>query len=164
MEYCRARRISAADPCAMPSAHAPTMRLTSALVRIESSPAAILFLWAVAQTLCGSLDLGNAAVPVEDLLAVPVQHTLVLVHVVIDLLEVLNPVRLPADVGVDRQRADFRALRAFSVKPIELVDGALEQIVALVVLDQHHRNVVELDRIRQRDERTLGSADNGRLV
>src|SRR5262249_39265790 len=76
-------------------------------------------------TLCSSFDLGNAAVPVEDLLAVPVQHAFMLVHVIVDLLEIFDPVRLPADVGVDRQCAEFGAGRALAIKPVELVDGAI---------------------------------------
>ena len=115
-------------------------------------------------TLCGSLDLGNAAIPVEDLLAVPVQHAFVLIHVVVDLLEIFDPVRLPADIGVDRQRADFRALGTLGIKPVELVDGAPEQVVALVMLDQHHRNVIELDAVGQGDERPIGGADHRRLI
>ena len=41
---------------------------------------------------------------------------------------------------------------------------ALEQIVALVVLHDHHRDVVELDRVGQRDQRPVGGPDHGRLV
>src|SRR5262249_60470592 len=92
----------------------------------------------------GSFDLGDTAIPVENLLAVPMQNAFVLVHVVVDLLEVFDPMRLPADVGMNRQSADFCALRAFGVEPVELVDRALEQIVTLVMLNQHHRNIVEL--------------------
>src|SRR6476646_6174783 len=102
MENCRASRISAAETGDAPaSAHAPATRLKSALVRMWFLPAAaacFLFLWAAAHTLSGGPDLGNAAVPVEDLLAVPVQHAFVLVHVVVDLLEIFDPARLPADV------------------------------------------------------------------
>src|SRR6266550_4203365 len=50
-----------------------------------------------------------------------------------------DAVRLPADIGVDRQRADFRPLRALGIEAVELVDRALEQVIALVMLDQHHR-------------------------
>src|SRR6185437_6131747 len=86
-------------------------------------------------TLCGGLDLGNAAVPVEDLFAVPVQHAFVLVHVVVDLLEIFDPVWLAADVRVDRERAEFRALGAFGVETVELVLHQLQQIVAVVMLN-----------------------------
>ncbi len=40
----------------------------------------------------------------------------------------------------------------------------LKQIVALVMLHDHHRDVVELDRIGQRDQRAALRADRGRLV
>src|SRR5512136_291631 len=140
MENCRARRISAAVACDMPcSASAPAIAYKIILVRMWLLPAVV--------DLCGRLDLGNAAVPVEDLLAVPVQHALVLVHVVVDLLEIFDSVRLPADVGVDRQRAELRALRALGIEPVELINATLEQIVALVMLNQHHRNIVELDGV-----------------
>src|SRR5215471_14833950 len=132
MEYCRARRISAALTCDAPSAHALKSAHTINLIRMSSSLAPrAFFLIRGGPALCGSLDLRNAAVPVEDLLAVPVQHAFVLVHVVVDLLEVFDPVRLPADVGVYRQGAEFGALCALGVEPVELVDRALEQIVAL---------------------------------
>ena len=65
---------------------------------------------------------------------------------------------------MDRERHDLGALLSLRVEPIELVDRALEQIIALVVLHDHHRDVVELDRIGQRDERPVGGADHGRLV
>src|SRR5689334_25229299 len=83
-----------------------------------------------------SLDLGDAAVPVENLLAVPVQNACVFVHIVVDLFEIFDPVRLPGDVGMDRKRADFCALRAFGAEPTQLVDPAHAQIVAFVKLKQ----------------------------
>src|SRR5262249_41916318 len=118
MEYCRARRISAAATGDAQNAHAIKSPLTNDLIRMFILPGvarAFFFSMRGRPSLCGSLDLGNAAVPVEDLLAVPVQHTLVLVHIIIDLFEVFDSVRLPADVRVDRQRAEFRAFFAFSI-------------------------------------------------
>src|SRR3954466_13742050 len=98
-------------------------------------------------TLGSGLIFGNALIPVEDLRAVPVQHALVLVDVLVDRLKIFDPVRLAADVGMDRQRADFRARLALGVEPVELVDGALQEIIALVMLDQHHRDVVAFDGV-----------------
>jgi hypothetical protein len=72
--------------------------------------------------------------------------------------------RLPADVGMNRQRADFCALRAFGIEPVELVDRAPEQIVTLVMLNQHHWNIVELDGVGQGDQRPFGGADHGWLI
>ncbi len=71
---------------------------------------------------------------------------------------------LPADVGVDRQRHDLGTVLALGVKPIELINRAPRQIIAFVMLHDHHRDVVDLDRIGQRDERALGGADHRRLV
>ncbi len=51
---------------------------------------------------------------------------------------------LAADIGVDCERHDFRPLLAFLVETIELVDCALQQIAAFMVLHDHHRDVVEL--------------------
>ena len=67
-----------------------------------------------------------AVVPVEDLLAVPVHDAVELVHVVVDLLEILDPERLAADVGMDRERQDLRAILALLIQPVEAVDGALD--------------------------------------
>src|SRR6266542_3408435 len=80
---------------------------------------------------------GSAArrqIPVEDFEPVPVQHAVEAAGVVVDRFEVFDPVRLAADVGVDRERHDLRALLALGVEPVELVDRALEQILALVML------------------------------
>src|SRR6202035_4427304 len=74
----------------------------------------------------------DALIPIEDLGAVPVQHAVETLHVVVDLLEIFYPVRLAADVGVDRQRHDLGALLALLVEPVELVLGAAEQVVARV--------------------------------
>ena len=38
------------------------------------------------------------------------------------------------------------------------------QILALMMLDDHHRDVVELDRVGQGEQRPVGGADDGRLV
>ncbi len=92
------------------------------------------------------------------------QHAVEAVDVVVDRFEIFDPVRLAADVGMDRQRHDFGAVFAFSVEPVELIDRAAEQIIALVMLHDHHRDVVELDRVGQGDERAVGGADHGRLV
>src|SRR5665213_2606326 len=156
MEYCLARRISGtwAEACDSNQAAPPRRRKHAKVRSIAWSffPCGVCFYFYRQQSrLRGGLDFSNAAIPVENLLAVPVQHALVLVHVVVNLLEIFDPVRLAADVRMDRQRAELRARLALGIKPVELVDGALEQIVALVMLDQHHRNVVELDGVGQRD-------------
>ena len=62
-------------------------------------------------------------IPIENLLAVPVQHAVVARHVVVDRFEIFDAMRLARDVGVDRERDDLGALRAFGVEPVELVDA-----------------------------------------
>ena len=42
--------------------------------------------------------------------------------------------------------------------------AARQPVGALVVLHDHHRDVVELDRVGQRDQRAVRGADLGRLV
>ena len=86
------------------------------------------------------------------------------VDVVVDGFEVSDAVRLPADVGMDRDRHDLRPLGAFAIEPLEGIDAALREVGRFMMLDEHHRNVVELDRIRQRDERAVRGVDFRRLV
>src|SRR3954462_3776207 len=64
-------------------------------------------------------------VPVEQLHPVPVHHAGLLRDVIVEGLEILDPVRLAGDVGVDGERHDLRPLRPFLIQPVELVDGAL---------------------------------------
>src|SRR5258708_23264835 len=77
---------------------------------------------------------GLLGVPVEDLLAVPVHDAFEPVHIVVDRFEKLDPERLAADVGMDCERQDFRADLALFVQPVEAIYGALEQMIALVML------------------------------
>src|ERR1700712_3117681 len=56
-----------------------------------------------------------ALIPIENLLAVPVHHAFELVHVIVDRFEIFDPERLAGDVGMDRQRQEFRPLRAFGI-------------------------------------------------
>src|SRR3569832_751322 len=72
--------------------------------------------------------LRDALVPVQHLLAVPVQHAVESADVVVDLLEILDPVRLAADVGMDSDGAELRPRLALGVEPVELVDGALQEV------------------------------------
>ena len=63
-----------------------------------------------------------------------------------------------------RQRHHARILRALGVEPIELVLAALEPLRGGVMLDDHHGDVVELERIRHGDDRSRGGADLVGLV
>jgi hypothetical protein len=47
---------------------------------------------------------------------------------VVDSFEVFDPVRLAADVGMDRDRHDLGALGALAIEPLEAVDAALREI------------------------------------
>src|ERR1700733_7486134 len=95
--------------------------------------------------LCRRLALDLAFIPIENLLAVPVHDAFELVHIIINRFEIFDPERLAGDVGMDRQRQDFRPIRALGIEPIETVNRALEQMIALMMLHHHHRDVVEFD-------------------
>jgi hypothetical protein len=51
------------------------------------------------------------------------------------------------DVGVHDQRHDARRFLGVGVELLELIDGAVAIFGRLVVLNQHHRDVVALLRI-----------------
>src|SRR5262249_49869259 len=106
----------------------------------------------------------GVSIPVQNLQTVPMQHALESSCVFIDRFEVCDSVWLAADVGMDGERHDLGALLALEVKPVELVDGTLEQVLTFVVLHDHHRDIVELDRIGQGYQRSGCGPDCGRLV
>src|SRR5439155_23781951 len=87
----------------------------------------------------------SALEPLVDLLARRHPDAFLAADVVVDRLEVLDPVRHPVDVGVHGDRHHPRLRGALEVKPVELVAHALEPGAGFVVLDQHHGNVVELE-------------------
>src|SRR6202048_2349180 len=60
-------------------------------------------------------------VPIENLFAVPVQDAVALVDVMVDRFEIFDAERLTADVGMDRERQDFRPSLTFLVEPVEAV-------------------------------------------
>src|ERR1700690_4591115 len=99
MEYCLARRISGtcatAGASRPSSATLPASAVRNVLKRMVFPPEwGLLLFFHSRLTLSGRLDFGNAPIPVENLLAVPVQHAVVLVHVVVDLLAIFDPTRL----------------------------------------------------------------------
>src|SRR5918993_2275988 len=82
------------------------------------------------------------AVPVEDLLAGP-EHDVALAPDTRDHLpKVFEAVRRAHDVGVDNQSHDAGAVAGILMKLLELVDGAVAVFRRLVMLDQHHGDVV----------------------
>ena len=50
------------------------------------------------------------------------------------------------------ERHHARVHRALRVEAVELILAAREPLLRRVVLDDHHRDVVELERVRDRDE------------
>src|SRR6185437_1137138 len=103
-------------------------------------------------------------VPLQYLHPVPVQHPGEAGDTVVDGLQVFDPVRLAGDVGVDGDGHDLGAVLAFGVEAVEGVDAAPGEVFRFVVLHHHHRDVVELDRVRQGHQRAVGGGDLGRLV
>src|SRR5262245_26055789 len=81
--------------------------------------------------LCG---LGDGEIPVEDLGAVPMQHALEAARMIVNRFEVFDAVRLAADIGMDRQRHDLGAVLSLGIETIELIDRALGEILALLVM------------------------------
>src|SRR5579883_3666153 len=98
-------------------------------------------------------------VPIKYFRTVPVHDAFEAVDMLIDRFEIFDSMRLTADIGVDRERHDLGPRRTLGIETFELIDGAFEQVVALVMLHDHHRYVVELDRIRERHELAVGGAD-----
>src|SRR4030088_784501 len=58
-------------------------------------------------------------VPIEELFAVPVQHAVELLDVVVDGFEVFDTERLTADVRMHRERKDLRPNLALFIEPVE---------------------------------------------
>src|SRR5438093_9126365 len=91
-----------------------------------------------------SFSLSGRSVPVQNLFPRPEENVLLLLQVGIGLLEVLDPMRHSADVRVDRNRHHARALRSFSVERLELILGSAKKFLRFMVLENHHRAVVQL--------------------
>src|SRR5215813_45184 len=81
-----------------------------------------------------SLRADAFVVPVKDFLASPIQHAVEAARIIVDRLQIFYPVRLFAQIGMNCEREDFRALFSLRILPIELIDGAFGEIVRLVVL------------------------------
>src|SRR5262245_2889651 len=85
----------------------------------------------------------SAAIPVENILALAEHDARLLLHVIVDRLEVLDPVRHAADIWMHGDRHDAPRFGALFVQAIELIARAIEQLRGLMMLNQHDRNVVE---------------------
>src|SRR5262245_14100779 len=98
-------------------------------------------------------------VPRADLFARREPDALVRGDVVVHCLEVLDAMGDAGDVRVHGERHHARVHRALRVQPVELVLAAGEPLLRRVVLDHHHRDIVELERVRDRDERARRRLD-----
>src|ERR1700733_12562187 len=61
-------------------------------------------------------------IPLQNLLAGPIEHAIEAADVFIDGFEIFDAVRLPADIGMDGNRKDLCALFSFGIKPLELIE------------------------------------------
>src|SRR5947199_6895341 len=100
-----------------------------------------------------SFSLSVLSVPVQNLFPRPEKNMLLLLQVSKGLLEVLDPMRHSADARVDRYRHDSGAVRSFSVERLELILGSAKKFLRFMVLENHHRNVVQLGAEREHNER-----------
>src|SRR5262245_15136353 len=69
-----------------------------------------------------------------------------------------------ADIRMDRDRHHAGAFRSFGVERLELILRPAEELLRLVVLKNHHRYVIQLYRIREREKRAMGGLDLVGLV
>src|SRR5436190_1971712 len=103
-------------------------------------------------------------VPIENLRAGPVQDAFESPRVLVNGFQIFDSMRLSADVGMDGKGHDLGAVFTLGIEPIELVYGAPGKIFALMVLNDHHGDVVDLDRVGQGDQRAARGGDHGGLV
>src|SRR5215831_17315374 len=103
-------------------------------------------------------------VPLENLGTVPVNDTLMAIDILVYGFEILYAMGLARDIGVDRHCHYARPGRALRMESVEVVRAALLPVGRLVMLDDHHGDVVELHRVRQGDERSLRRRNDRWLV
>src|SRR6266851_4761509 len=103
-------------------------------------------------------------VPVEDLLAGPEQDAGVLLDMGERAAEIFEAVRRAHDVGVHDQGHDPGRVARIGVELVELVAGAVAILARLVMLDQHHRDIVAFLRIGEIDDRLGARRQHHRLV
>src|SRR4051794_20417565 len=72
--------------------------------------------------------------PVEDLLAVPEEDAWRSGDAIEDALEIFDPERRAADVGVDGDRHDPRRLGALLVQALEIIHAAALELLARMML------------------------------
>src|ERR1700728_3164097 len=97
------------------------------------APCAAEIIWTAAlrvPTMSSMLAGAGFQIPVQNLFAGPVHDTLEASCVLVDRFEIFDAVRLSADVGVNGEREDFRALFPLGVEAVGLIDCAAGRIVA----------------------------------
>src|SRR5215468_11401042 len=103
-------------------------------------------------------------VPLQNLFARPEENVLLLFQIGKGLLEILDSMRDATDIRMNRYGHHASAFRSFNVQRCELILGSAEKLLCFVVLKNHHWDVVQLHRIRQRNDRPMRSFDLVRLV
>src|SRR5207244_349555 len=102
--------------------------------------------------------------PVEDLLAGPMHDAGLAKDVSIELLEVTDAMRDPGYIGMHTDRHDPARDGTFFVQAIELGAAAAQHLLGRVVLNDHHRDIVDLHGVRHREHRAARSRYVDRLV
>src|ERR1700760_1494438 len=92
-------------------------------------------------------------IPVEDLFTGHEGHVRLLPDHLDDTAEIFGAMRRPHDVGMEDERHDARGVRRVLIDLLELVERAILIFGRLVMLDQHHGDVVALLRIGNVDDR-----------
>src|SRR3954453_17527874 len=103
-------------------------------------------------------------IPFQYLLPGPEHDIIMAADVSERVADVGQPVRRAHDVGVQYQRHYAGAVSGVAVKLLELVDGAVAVFARLVMLDQHHRDIVAFLRVRDVDDRSAARLQHDRLV
>src|SRR5215475_13352 len=102
--------------------------------------------------------------PLVNLLAIPERDAGLLGEVGQHLFEIADTVRRARHVGMHAECHDPRGLFAFAVEAIECIDRTPQHGAGFVLAAHHDGDVINLDRIGQRDERPGLGADPERLV
>src|ERR1700733_13185223 len=103
-------------------------------------------------------------IPVENLFTGHEDYVGLLPDRLEDAAEVFRPVCCTHVVGRDHQRQDARGLGGIRIDLLELVERAILIFRRLVMLDQHHGDVVALLRVGNIDDRRRGGLEPDRLV
>src|SRR5437016_3012462 len=95
---------------------------------------------------------GAAEIPIEDLLSRPEDDAGTRLNVLKCLAEIAEPMPGAHDVGVDDERHHARGRLRVCMELFELIDRAVAILGCLVMLNQHHRDVVALLRVGHADQ------------